>query len=83
MTCHAPTINFTPLVALMFVPIMGAEDFSLVLQEIPGCYFFVGGRNVGIDAVYAYHHSKPNIDERPLKIGARVIAEAVKECLSS
>jgi len=65
-----------------FVPVMGAEDFSLVLEQIPGCYFFVGGRNAAIDAVYGHHHPKFNIDERALTIGARVMAAAVKECLS-
>ncbi len=69
--------------SIPFVPVMGAEDFSFVLQEIPGCYFFVGGRNPAIDAVYGHHHPKFNIDERALEIGARVMVAAVKECLSS
>ena len=69
--------------SIPFVPVMGAEDFSLVLQEIPGCYFFVGGRNAAIGAVYGHHHPKFNIDERALETGARVMVAAVKECLSS
>lgn len=65
-----------------FEPTMGAEDMSLVLREIPGCYFFVGGRNALIDAVYPHHHPKFNIDERALFIGAQAMVEAAKECLS-
>jgi amidohydrolase len=64
-----------------FKPTMGAEDMSFVLQQIPGCYFFVGGRNAAIDAVYPHHHPKFNIDERALHIGARAMVAAVKECL--
>jgi amidohydrolase len=64
-----------------FEPTMGAEDFSLVLQQIPGCYFFVGGRNQMIDAVYPHHHELFNIDERALEIGARAMCEAVRACL--
>jgi len=64
-----------------FEPTMGAEDFSLVLQQVPGCYFFVGGRNEMIDAVYPHHHERFNIDERALEIGARAMCAAVKACL--
>ncbi len=61
-----------------FQPTMGAEDMSLVLEKIPGCYFFVGGRNEAIDAVYPHHHEKFNIDERALEIGARAMVAALK-----
>jgi amidohydrolase len=64
-----------------FEPTMGAEDMSYVLQRVPGCYFFVGGRNQEIDAVYPHHHPKFNIDERALFIGAQAMTEAVKELL--
>jgi metal-dependent amidase/aminoacylase/carboxypeptidase family protein len=65
-----------------FEPTMGAEDMSLVLEKVPGCYFFVGGRNPAIDAVYPHHHPKFNIDERAIHIGARAMVAAVKECLT-
>ena len=64
-----------------FEPTMGAEDFSLVLEKVPGCYFFVGGRNPLIDAVYPHHHPKFNVDERALEVGTRAMVAAVKECL--
>lgn len=66
-----------------FEPTMGAEDFSLVLEQIPGCYFFIGGRNAAIDAIYPHHHERFNFDERALEIGARTMVEAVKECLNA
>ena len=68
---------------LEFVPTLGAEDMSMVLQRVPGCYFFVGGRNAQIDAIYPHHHPKFNIDERAIWIGARSMVAAVRECLKT
>ncbi|MBW3637197.1 MAG: amidohydrolase [Armatimonadetes bacterium] len=65
-----------------FEPTLGAEDFSLILQEIPGCYFFVGARNPAIDAIYPHHHPKFNIDESALPLGTRALVAAVRELLS-
>jgi amidohydrolase len=65
-----------------WTPTMGAEDMSLVLERVPGCYFFVGGRNEEIGAVYPHHHPKFNVDERCLEIGARSMAAAIRKCLS-
>lgn len=65
-----------------FEPTLGAEDFSQVMEEIPGCYFFVGARNEEIDAVYPHHHPKFNIDESALHLGTRALVAAVKELLS-
>jgi amidohydrolase len=65
-----------------FEPTLGAEDFSMVLEQIPGCYFFIGARNEAIDAIYPHHHPKFNIDESALHLGARAMVAAVKELLS-
>ena len=47
-------------------PIMGAEDFSFYLNEIPGTFFFVGGRNPDINAIYPHHHPRFDVDERAI-----------------
>jgi amidohydrolase len=65
-----------------FEPTLGAEDMSLVLQQIPGCYFFVGGRNEEIGATWPHHHPKFNIDESAITLGARAMVEAVKTLLN-
>jgi amidohydrolase len=65
-----------------FEPTLGAEDFSLVLQQIPGCYFFVGARNAEIDAIYPHHHPQFNICESALPLGTRALVAAVKTLLS-
>jgi amidohydrolase len=45
---------------------MGSEDMAFMMQDIPGCYFFVGSADPenGLDA--PHHHPKFNIDERSL-----------------
>jgi amidohydrolase len=93
---YPPTVNDAAVVARLrpafaevigeenvipFEPTLGAEDMSMVLQEIPGCYFFVGGRNEAIDAVYPHHHPRFNIDEQSLFIGTRAMIAAAKELL--
>lgn len=47
-------------------PFMGAEDFSYYLQEVPGTFFFVGGKNESINAVYPHHHPKFDVDEEAM-----------------
>jgi amidohydrolase len=59
---------------------MGAEDMALVLERVPGCYFFVGGRNEEIGASYPHHHPKFNVDEECLPVGTRSMVAAVRRC---
>ncbi|MFD2116930.1 M20 metallopeptidase family protein [Paenibacillus yanchengensis] len=47
-------------------PITVSEDFSYYLQEVPGCFMFVGAGNDEIGANYPHHHPKFNIDERAI-----------------
>ena len=66
-----------------FEPTMGAEDMSLVLERIPGCYFFVGGRSQATESVWPHHHPRFNIDESALDLGTRAMVAAVEELLQS
>jgi amidohydrolase len=45
---------------------MGSEDMSYILQQVPGCYIFMGSANteLGLDA--AHHHPRFDFDERAL-----------------
>ena len=54
---------------------MASEDMGYVLEEIPGCYFFVGAGN---DAEFSYphHHPKFNFDERAMINGVAIMAQA-------
>jgi amidohydrolase len=63
-------------------PSMGGEDMSFFLNEVPGCYFFIGSANPdkGIDV--PHHHPEFDIDEDALAIGTQVIAQAVLDYLA-
>jgi hippurate hydrolase len=60
----------------MPAPIMGAEDFSYVLEKISGAMAFLGGRPRGADAsTYPANHSDRVVfDEPAMAIGAALYA---------
>ncbi len=55
---------------------MASEDMGYMLEEVPGCYFFIGGRNEELGFTYPHHHPKFNFDERALIDGVAVMANA-------
>lgn len=59
-------------------PIMIAEDFAFYLKEVPGCFMFVGAGNEEVDAVYAHHHPRFNLDERSMKLAIRMLVETAE-----
>ncbi|MEZ0241276.1 MAG: M20 family metallopeptidase [Chloroflexota bacterium] len=61
----------------MTSPEMGAEDFSYLLQRVPGAMVFLGGRAPGEDPVnYANNHSDLVVfDEPAMAVGAALYAE--------
>ncbi|MFN8623620.1 MAG: M20 family metallopeptidase [Chloroflexota bacterium] len=62
-------------------PIMGAEDFSYVLQEVPGAMFFLGARPASEDPETApsNHSNKVVFEEEPMAAGvATYVAVALR-----
>jgi len=55
-------------------PIMGGEDFSYVLQRVPGCFVVVGVGKPAIGADQGLHHPRFVADEDALPIGAALHA---------
>jgi amidohydrolase len=55
---------------------MGSEDMSYLMEDIPGCYFFVGSANAERDLAYPHHNPRFDIDEEALLIGAELLAKA-------
>ena len=53
--------------------ITGAEDFSYFQKEVPGFYFFLGGKPLDVKPEDAASHHTPDffIDESGLKLGVR------------
>jgi amidohydrolase len=60
---------------------MGSEDMAFMMDDIPGCYFFIGSANheKGLDA--AHHHPHFNFDESALPRAAALMASAAFEFL--
>jgi amidohydrolase len=68
--------------AVIIDAITGAEDFSFFQKEIPGLYFFVGGKAPGREA--AGHHTPDfYIDESGMKLGVRAMTNLVVDYMNS
>ena len=63
--------------------IMGAEDFSLYAQKVPGLFFFVGSTPRGQDAAAAPANHSPLffVDEASLQVGTRALLQVAVDYL--
>lgn len=66
-------------------PIMGAEDFSYVLEKVPGAMFFLGVAEDGADwnACCGIHSPRMMVDEAVLPRGTALLAGLAEEFLAS
>jgi metal-dependent amidase/aminoacylase/carboxypeptidase family protein len=62
-------------------PIMGGDDFSAYLAEVPGCYAFIGAGSEKAGATYMHHHPRFRIDERALATGVRMHVDVALRAL--
>ncbi len=64
-------------------PIMGAEDFSYVLEKVPGAMFFLGVAAEGADwhSCPAIHSPRMTVDETALPRGAALLAGCAERFL--
>ena len=92
---YPPTINDTKMAALVhsvaesvvetpagIVPecqTMGGEDMSFFLQEVPGCYFFLGSANPDKNLAYPHHHPRFDFDETALGMGVEIFVRCVEK----
>ena len=63
-------------------PVMGAEDFGLYLEQVPGCFAFLGARPAHQDP-FPCHHPLFDIDERTLPEGVEILSTVALEYLKS
>ncbi len=56
---------------------MASEDMGYILEEIPGCYFFVGARNDEKGFNFPHHHPNFNFDETAMITGVATMGTAV------
>ncbi|MBN1092241.1 amidohydrolase [Blastococcus sp. TML/M2B] len=68
---------------LLPAPLMGAEDFSYVLQEVPGALAWLGARPPGVDPAGAppNHSNLVVFDEEPLPAGVALYAQMALDAL--
>jgi amidohydrolase len=59
----------------------GADDMSLFLNAVPGCYFFVGAANAARCLASPHHSQTFDFDERALEIGVQMLTETALEFL--
>ncbi len=80
----AATLLGRPASALMPAPLMGAEDFSYVLQQVPGAMAFLGACPPGIDpgTAPANHSNLVVFDEEPLPAGVALYAQMALQALA-
>lgn len=64
-------------------PIMGAEDFSYLLEQVPGAMFFLGVAPAGEDwtSCCAIHSPRMHVDEAALPTGTAMLAGCAIEFL--
>jgi len=62
---------------------MGAEDFSVLMEKVPGVFMFLGARNKvkGINCVH--HHPAFQVDEDVLQHGSAIEAQFAVDYLNS
>ena len=61
---------------------MGGEDMAYFLQEVPGCFFFIGSaRPEHPEGAVPHHSSHFDFDERALTVGASMFVEIIQALL--
>ncbi|ACK68290.1 amidohydrolase [Rippkaea orientalis PCC 8801] len=58
---------------------MGGEDMSFFLEEVPGCYFFLGSANPDKGLSYPHHHPRFDFDESVLSMGVEMFVRCVEK----
>jgi amidohydrolase len=60
---------------------MGGEDMSYFLEQVPGCYFFLGTRNEARGLVHPHHSARFDIDESALALGVEIMTRVARRYL--
>jgi len=69
----------TPLGIVPECQTMGGEDMSFFLQQVPGCYFFLGSANPDRSLAYPHHHPRFDFDETALSTGVEMFVRCVEK----
>jgi len=69
----------TPIGIVPECQTMGGEDMSFFLQEVPGCYFFLGSANPEKKLDYPHHHPQFDFDETALPMGVEMFVRCLEK----
>ena len=60
-------------------PQTGSEDFSYFAEKVPSLFFFIGGKQIGVDPKKVFPHHTPDfwIDESGMKTGIKAFLNLV------
>ena len=75
----AETVVETPAGVVPDCQTMGGEDMSFFLQEVPGCYFFLGSANPDRGLAFPHHHPRFDFDETALGMGVEIFVRCVEK----
>ncbi|WP_019506203.1 M20 family metallopeptidase [Pleurocapsa sp. PCC 7319] len=73
----------TPIGVVPECQTMGGEDMSFFLQQVPGCYFFLGSANPDKGLAYPHHHPRFDFDETALGMGVEMFIRCVEKFLNN
>ncbi len=63
--------------------VTGGEDFSYFQKEVPGFFFFLGGRSPGTTASFPHHTPDFKIDDSGLLLGVKSLTELSLDYLNN
>ncbi|MDR9404401.1 MAG: M20 family metallopeptidase [Halothece sp. Uz-M2-17] len=75
----AETVVETPTGVVPECQTMGSEDMSFFLEQVPGCYFFLGSANPELRLNYPHHHPRFDFDETALGMGVEMFVRCVEK----
>jgi amidohydrolase len=75
----AETVVDSPAGVVSDCQTMGGEDMSYFLQQVPGCYFFLGSANAALGLAYPHHHPRFDFDETALGMGVELFVRCVEK----
>ncbi|MGB3613211.1 MAG: M20 family metallopeptidase [Elainellaceae cyanobacterium] len=78
----AQTVVETPAGVVPDCQTMGGEDMSFFLQQVPGCYFFLGSANPERGLDYPHHHPRFDFDESALGMGVELFIRCTERFMN-
>jgi amidohydrolase len=75
----AESVVESPLGVVPNCQTMGGEDMSFFLQQVPGCYFFLGSANADRGFNFPHHHPRFDFDEIALAMGVELFVRCVEQ----